>query len=59
MTETLERATTAAEPVTLDEQAVIAFAEKVGVDQAITYGVAMAYVGDRLGLWAALAEAAR
>ena len=57
MTETLERAATADEPVTLDEQAVVAFAEKVGVDQAITYGVAMAYVGDRLGLWAALAEA--
>jgi SAM-dependent methyltransferase len=42
---------------TLDLDAVTAFAEKVGVDQAITYGAAMAYVGDRLGLWAALAAA--
>jgi hypothetical protein len=42
---------------TLDLDAVTAFAEKVGVDQAITYGTAMAYVGGRLGLWAALAEA--
>jgi SAM-dependent methyltransferase len=41
----------------LDLDAVTAFAEKVGVDQAITYGAAMAYVGDRLGLWAALADA--
>ena len=48
---TLDRA------VTLDEQAVIAFAEQVGVHHAITVGTALAYVGDRLGLWAALAEA--
>ena len=42
---------------TIDEQAVIAFAEKVGADQAVAYGSALAYLGDRLGLWAALAEA--
>jgi SAM-dependent methyltransferase len=43
--------------VTLDEDAVVAFAEKVGVDQAVTLGAALAYVGDRLGLWGALAAA--
>src|SRR3954471_14477173 len=41
----------------LDEDAVVAFAEKVGADQAIVFGAALAYVGDRLGLWAALAAA--
>ena len=41
----------------LDSDAVTAFAEKVGADQAIAYGSALAYLGDRLGLWAALAEA--
>jgi 2-polyprenyl-3-methyl-5-hydroxy-6-metoxy-1,4-benzoquinol methylase len=41
----------------LDEDAVVAFAEKVGADQAIVLGAALAYVGDRLGLWAALAAA--
>jgi SAM-dependent methyltransferase len=41
----------------MDEQAVIAFAQKVGVDQATALGAALAYLGDRLGLWAALAAA--
>jgi SAM-dependent methyltransferase len=45
------------ENVAVDENAVIAFAEKVGADQAVTLGAALAYVGDRLGLWAALAAA--
>jgi SAM-dependent methyltransferase len=43
------------ENTTLDEDAVMAFAEKVAADQATTIGAALAYVGDRLGLWAALA----
>jgi SAM-dependent methyltransferase len=41
----------------LDTDAMVAFAEKVGADQAIVYGAALAYVGDRLGIWAALAAA--
>jgi SAM-dependent methyltransferase len=41
----------------LDLDAVAAFAERVGVNHAITVGTALAYVGDRLGLWAALAAA--
>lgn len=51
MTETLQ------EQPALDEDAVVAFAEKVGADQAVTLGAALAYVGDRLGLWEALAAA--
>jgi hypothetical protein len=39
----------------LDLDAVGAFAEKVGVNHAATVGAALAYVGDRLGLWEALA----
>ncbi|HXV92218.1 MAG TPA: class I SAM-dependent methyltransferase, partial [Pseudonocardia sp.] len=42
--------------VALDEAAVAAFAEKVGLDQAVAQGAALAHVGDRLGLWARLAE---
>jgi Rv2258c-like winged HTH domain len=40
--------------VTLDRDAVVAFAEQVGANHAITMA-ALAYVGDRLGLWTALA----
>jgi hypothetical protein len=35
------------------------FAEKVGTDQSVALGAALAHVGDRLGLWAALAGAGR
>jgi SAM-dependent methyltransferase len=41
----------------IDMDAVKAFAQKVGADQAATLGAALAHVGDRLGLWAALAGA--
>lgn len=41
----------------LDVDAVAAFAEKVGVNHAVTVAHALAYVGDRLGLWTALAAA--
>ncbi len=41
----------------MDENAVIAFAQQVGADQAVVLGAALAHVGDRLGLWAALAVA--
>ena len=54
MTETLDRAL---DPQALDEEAVIAFAEQVGVNHGTAVGTAMAYLGDRLGLWAALAGA--
>ncbi|MEU7814260.1 class I SAM-dependent methyltransferase [Pseudonocardia sp. NPDC049154] len=37
------------------EERVLAFAQKVGTDQSVALGAALAYVGDRLGLWAALA----
>ena len=45
------------ELLTPDETGVLAFAEKVGGDQAIVYGAALVHLGDRLGLWAALAAA--
>jgi len=44
---------------TIDMEAVVAFAQKVFADQAVANGTALAYVGERLGLWAALAGAGR
>ena len=40
-----------------DVAAMLAFAQKVFADQAVAKGTALAYVGERLGLWAALAAA--
>lgn len=41
---------------TVDESRIEAFAFKVAEDQAIATAGTLAYLGDRLGLWAALAE---
>lgn len=41
----------------IDESKVEEFAEKVGADQAVGEAAVLAYIGDRLGLWAAMASA--
>lgn len=41
----------------MNEQELLNFAEKVAQDQAVASGAALSYLGDTLGIWAALAAA--